>query len=66
MDTTPIYVLRRNDGTFKFYVDPDYDKEQGVSPDKLISVDVPNSIYATGSVDDLSTYIAKHLEQQPL
>ena len=66
MDTTPIYVLRRNDGTFKFYVDPDYAKEQGVSPDKLISVDVPNSIYATGSVDDLSTYIAKNLEQQPL
>ena len=65
-DSTPIYVLRRNDGTFRFYVDPDYAKEQGVSSDKLICVDVPNSIYRTGSVDDLSTFVAKHLEQQAL
>ena len=64
METTPLYVLRRPDGTFKFYVTPDYAKDQGVNPDKLVCVEVPNSIYANGSVDDVSTYIAQELEKQ--
>src|SRR5438132_5235873 len=63
METTPHYVLRRPDGTFKYYVDPDYAKDQGVNPDKLICVDIPSSIYATGTVDDLSTFIAKEIEK---
>lgn len=64
METTPLYVLRRSDGTFKFYVTPDYAKESGVNPDKLVCVEVPSSIYANGSVDDVSTYIAQELEKQ--
>ena len=64
METTPLYVLRRSDGTFKFYVTPDYAKDQGVNPDKLVCVEVLNSIYANGSVDDVSTYIAQELEKQ--
>jgi hypothetical protein len=60
--TTPLYVLKRPDGTFKYYVDQDYAQEQGVSVDKLICVEVPNTIYAHGSVDDLSTYVAQQLE----
>ncbi len=64
MDTTPLYVLKRPDGTFKYYVDPDYAKEQGVSADKLVCVEVPSTIYANGSVDDLSTYIAQELEKR--
>ena len=63
METTPLYVLRRPDGTFRYYVDPDYAKDQGVNPDKLICVDIPSSIYANGTVDDLSTFIAKELEK---
>jgi hypothetical protein len=64
METTPLYVLKRSDGSFKFYVDPDYAKDQGVPVDKLICVEIPNTIYAQGSVDDLSTYIAHQLEQR--
>ena len=64
METTPLYVLSRPDGTFKFYVTPDYARESGVNPDKLVCVEVPSSIYATGSIDDVSTYIAKELEKQ--
>lgn len=64
METTPLYVLRRSDGTFKFYVTPDYAKEQGVNPDKLICVEVPSTIYADGSIDDVSTFIAQELEKQ--
>jgi hypothetical protein len=64
MDTTPLYVLRRPDGSFKYYVDPDYAQEQGISVEKLICVDIPNTIYANGSVDDLSTYVAQQLEQR--
>ncbi len=64
MDSTSLYVLKRPDGSFKLYVDPDYAKERGVSPDQLICVEVPNTIYATGSVDDVSTYIAQQLEQR--
>ena len=64
METTPLYVLSRPDGTFKFYVTPDYAKEQGVNPDKLVCVEVPSSIYATGSIDDVSTFIAQELEKQ--
>jgi hypothetical protein len=45
-------------------VTPDYAKEQGVNPDKLVCVEIPNSIYASGSVDDVSTYIAQELEKQ--
>jgi len=63
METTPLYVLMRRDGTFKYYVDPDYAKDQGVNPDKLICVDIPSSIYANGTVDDLSTFIAKEIEK---
>ncbi len=64
METTPLYVLRRPDGSFKYYVTPDYAKEQGVNPDKLICVDIPSSIYAEGSVDDLSTFIAQELAKR--
>jgi hypothetical protein len=64
METTPLYVLRRPDGTFKYYVNPDYAREQGVNPDKLICVEIPSSIFANGSTDDLSTFIAKELEKQ--
>jgi hypothetical protein len=64
METTPLYVLRRLDGTFKFYVTPDYAKEQGVNPDKLVCVEVPSTIYANGSIDDVSTFIAQELEKQ--
>jgi hypothetical protein len=64
MNSTPLYVLKRPDGTFKYYVDPDYAKEQGVSPDKLVCVEVPSTIYANGSVDDLSVFIAQELEKR--
>jgi len=64
MESTTLYVLKRPDGTFKFYVDPDYAKEQGIPADRLISVEVPNTVYATGSIDDVSTYIALQIEQQ--
>ena len=64
METTPLYVLRRPDGTFKIYVTPDYAKEQGVNPDKLVCVEVPNTIYANGTIDDVSTFIAQELEKQ--
>ncbi len=64
MDSTSLYVLKRPDGTFKFYVDPDYARDQGVSPDRLVCVEIPNTIYATGSIDDVSTYIAQQLERQ--
>ncbi len=64
METTPLYVLKRSDGTFKFYVTSDYAKEQGVNPDKLVCVDIPSSIYSSGSIDDVSTYIAQELEKR--
>jgi hypothetical protein len=66
METTPLYVLKRPDGSFKYYVDPDYAREQGVPAEKLVCVDVPNTIYANGSVNDLSTFIAQQLEQRGL
>ena len=62
METTPLYVLKRPDGSFKYYVDQDYAQDQGVSIDKLICVEIPNTLYAQGSIDDLSTYIAQQLE----
>ena len=64
METTPLYVLKRPDGSFKYYVNQDYAQEQGVSADRLICVEVPNTIYAQGSIDDLSTYIAQQLAQR--
>lgn len=64
MESTQLYVLKRPDGTFKIYVDPDYAKDRGVSPDQLVCVEVPNTIYASGSIDDVSTYIAQQLEQR--
>lgn len=64
METTPLYVLKRSDGTFKFYVNPDYAQEQGVSADKLVCVEVPSAIYANGSIDDLSTYIAQEIAKR--
>ena len=64
MESTQLYVLKRPDGTFKIYVDPDYAKERGVPEDQLVCVEVPNTIYATGTIDDVSTYIAQQLEQR--
>lgn len=64
METTPLYVVKRPDGSFRFYVDPDYAKERGVAPEDLICVEIPSNIYASGSVDDLSTYVAQQLEQR--
>lgn len=64
MESTQLYVLKRPDGTFKIYVDPDYAKERGVPADQLVCVEVPNTIYASGSIDDVSTYIAQQLEER--
>ncbi len=64
MDMMSLYVKKRADGTFTFYVNPDYAKEQGVNPDTLVCVEVPNSLYASGSIDDVSTFIAQELERR--
>ena len=59
-----LYALRHQDGAVSLYVDEDWATERGVDPSKLVTVEIPRDLYATGTVQQLREYVATYLEEK--
>ncbi len=57
-----LYVLRDKDGAVTLYIDEDWAVERGVDPSQLVTVQIPRSLYANGTVQELREYVATYLE----
>ena len=58
-----LYAMRHPDGAVSLYVDEDWASERGVDPSKLVTVEIPSDLYATGTVQQLREYVATYLEE---
>lgn len=63
-DTTEVCAIRNPDGSVRLCVDEAYALDSGVDPSRLVKVQVPRDIVATGSVTQIGEYIATYLESQ--
>ncbi|MGQ0811275.1 MAG: hypothetical protein ACT4OO_08630 [Nitrospiraceae bacterium] len=61
-DSTALYVTRDADGFVTLYVDEEYAVERGVDPSKLVKVEIPRELYATGTIQEIREYVAVYLE----
>ena len=59
-----LYALRHQDGAVSLYVDEDWATERGIDPSKLVTVEIPRDLYATGTVQQLREYVATYLEEK--
>ena len=57
-----LYALRHNDGGVSLYIDEEWATERGVDASKLVPVEIPRELYASGTVQQLREYVALHLE----
>lgn len=63
-DTTALYALRFPDGSVSLYIDEQYAQDRGIDPSRLVRVEIPRDMFASGSVQDIREYVAIQLEQQ--
>lgn len=61
-DTNALYAIRFPDGTVSLYIDEAYALERGVDPQKLVRVEIPRDLFATGSIQQIREYVAIYLE----
>ena len=60
----PLYAVRFSDGTVSLYVDEAYALERGVDPAQLRKIDIPKTLYANGTVQEIREYVATLLEAE--
>jgi hypothetical protein len=63
-ETTEVCAIRNPDGTVRLCVDEAYALDSGVDPSRLIKVQVPRELVATGSVTQIGEFIVTYLESQ--
>jgi len=63
-ETTALCAIRHSDGSVSLYVDEAYAIERGIDPAKLVQVQIPRSLYMTGTVQQIREYVATYLESQ--
>ena len=63
-DSHALYAIRYPDGSVTLYVDEAYAIERGVDPTQLHRVEIPQQLYAAGSVQQIREYVATYLESQ--
>jgi hypothetical protein len=61
-ETDILFATRDKDGGVTLYIDEDWAAERGVDPAKLITVEIPQNLYAEGSVQDVRAFVANYLE----
>ncbi|MFO0773902.1 MAG: hypothetical protein U0172_04455 [Nitrospiraceae bacterium] len=64
-DTQPLYAVRFPDGSVSLYVDEEYAVERGVNPANLVRVDIPRTLYISGTVQEVREYVANYIEAMP-
>ncbi|HET8580266.1 MAG TPA: hypothetical protein VFL31_04640 [Nitrospiraceae bacterium] len=63
-ESTALCAIRYPDGSVSLYVDEVYAIERGVDPSKLIRVEIPKELYASGTVQQIREYVANYLESK--
>ena len=61
-DSTELCAIRFPDGSVSLYVDEAYAVERGVDPKKLVRVQIPRSLYISGTIQQIREYVATLLE----
>ncbi|TKS58265.1 MAG: hypothetical protein EWM72_03117 [Nitrospira sp.] len=61
-DTTALYALRFPDGSVSLYIDELYAKDRGIDSSKLVRVEIPRTMFISGSVQEVREYVAQYLE----
>lgn len=63
-ESTALCAIRYSDGSVSLYVDEAYAVERGVDPAKLVRVEIPRALYASGTVQEIREYVATYLESK--
>jgi hypothetical protein len=63
-ESTALCAIRYPDGSVSLYVDEAYAVERGVDPAKLVRVEIPRDLYASGTVQEIREYVATYLESK--
>lgn len=61
-DSNALYAIRFPDGSVSLYIDEEYAMERGVDPAKLVRVEIPRELFASGTVQQIREYVAIYLE----
>jgi hypothetical protein len=61
-DSNALYAIRFPDGSVSLYIDEEYAMERGVDPAKLVRVEIPRELFASGTVQQIREYVAVYLE----
>lgn len=57
-----LFVYRHPDGAVTLYSDTEWAAERGVKPEDLHEVEIPRTLYAEGTIQDIREYVAQYLE----
>jgi hypothetical protein len=63
-DKNYLFAIRHRDGGVTLYVDEAYAQERGADLSKLVRVEIPKDLYASGTIQQIREYVASYLESQ--
>ncbi|HAP42216.1 MAG: hypothetical protein R3B11_09580 [Nitrospira sp.] len=61
-ENNAVYAIRHPDGSVTLYIDDEYAIDRGVDPAKLVRVEIPRELFASGSIQEIREYVAVYLE----
>lgn len=61
-ENNAVYAIRHPDGSVTLYIDEEYATDRGVDPAKLVRVEIPRELFASGSIQEIREYVAVYLE----
>ena len=61
-ENSAAYAIRFPDGSVTLYIDEEYAIDRGVDPAKLVRVEIPRELFASGSIQEIREYVAVYLE----
>lgn len=63
-DSNSVCALRFPDGSIKWYVDEETALERGADPARLVTIEVPRTLWQNGSIQEIGEYVASIFEAQ--
>lgn len=57
-----LFVYRHPDGSVTLYSDEEWALERGMKLEDLHVVEIPRTLYAEGTIQDVREYVAQYLE----
>ncbi len=63
-DNNSVCALRFPDGSIKWYIDEETAVERGADPAKLVMIEIPRTLWQSGSIQEIGEYVATLFEAQ--